>query len=108
MSITTEQALDMMPHAVEIFEKVDLKGYYKRVQEENKGKKVDVESVGLDAILYVVKNITKVKSDIFEMIAIAEETSVEEVKKQSLVKTIKSFKDIFQDEDLMDFFKTLG
>jgi len=108
MSITTEQALDMMPHAVEIFEKVDLKGYYKRVQEENIGKKVDVESVGLDAILYVVKNITKVKSDIFEMIAIAEETSVEEVKKQSLVKTNKSFKDIFQDEDLMDFFKTLG
>jgi hypothetical protein len=42
------------------------------------------------------------------MIAIAEETSVEEVKKQSLAKTIKSFKDIFQDEDLMDFFKTLG
>lgn len=107
MSISTEQALDMMPHVVEVYEKVGFKTYLKKAKEKNKGKKVDVEEAGLEAVMFVVKNINKAKKDIFEVVAIAENKSVEDVRKQPLTKTIASIKNIFQDEELNDFFKVL-
>lgn len=103
--ITTEQTFDMLPNAVAIYEKIELDKFRKDFQVKNKNKKVDVEDAGVEVILYLTKNLSKVKGDVFELLAIAENKPVEEVKAQPLSKTLQSLKAIFLDKDLMDFFK---
>lgn len=104
--IDSEQAFDLLPYVADIYEKIDLDGYRKKVTNENKGEKdIDQQQVGIDAIKYVLKNSTKVKEEFFNIVAIAEHKTVAEVKKQSFIKTIQSIKNIFSDPDLVDFFK---
>lgn len=104
-AIKTEQAFDMLPYVVDIYEKADINTYVKEARKKNKGKDVDVEAAGLDLILYVVKSLSKVKAEVFEVVAIAQEKDVEVVKKDSLSDTLKALKNIFMDDDLVDFFK---
>lgn len=105
--INTEQAFDMLPHVIEIYEKLDLDNYRKSLMEKHKGQKeIDTNEVGLSVILYIVKNSTKVKEEFFTIVAIADNKTVEEIKSQSLILTAKTFKEIFSDPELMDFFKT--
>lgn len=105
--INSEQAFDMLPYAVEIYEKLDIESYRRKSITKHKGKKdIDTEKVGLDVLLYIVKNSGKVKEEFFNVVAIADKKAVEEVKQQSLAKTVATFKAIFTDKELMDFFKT--
>lgn len=106
MSINSEQAFDMLPYVVDIYEKIDMDGYRKKILEENKGKEdVDTQQLGVSAIKYVLKNSAKVKEEFFIIVAIAEEKGIDEVKKQSFLKTVQSAKAIFSDPELVDFFK---
>jgi hypothetical protein len=105
--INSEQAFDLLPHVVDIYEKLDMDAYRRKMVLKYKDKEnVDTDKVGLEVILYIVKNSQKVKEEFFSVVAIAEQKSVEEVKAQSLAKTISTFKDVFTDKELMDFFKT--
>lgn len=105
--IKSEQAFDMLPYVVEIYEKLDIESYRRKsIAKHKKTKNVDLQKVGLDVLLYIIKNSNKVKEEFFTVVAIADEKSVEEIKAQSLVKTITTFKEVFTDKELMDFFKT--
>jgi hypothetical protein len=105
--ISSEQAFDMLPYVAEMYEKLDIESYRKKSIAKNKGKNdVDLEKVGLDVLLYVVKNLGKVKEEFFAVAAIADNKPVAEIKAQSITKTISTFKDVFTDKELMSFFKT--
>lgn len=106
-TFSSEQAYDMLPYAVDIYEKLKMDDYRKKIQKANEKKKnVDKMQLGIDMVKYIVRNSGKVKDEVFELIAIAQNISLEEVKEQSAGKTMKSFKEIFSDKDLVDFFKS--
>lgn len=103
----TEKALDMLPHAVDIFEKLDVMAQGKKIAAKYKGKKkVDPLEVGIQVTAFILKNAPKVKTEILSIVAIAEDKTIEEVKKQSLVKTFTTFKSLVRDPELLDFFKS--
>lgn len=106
--ITSEQAFDMLPYAVDIYEKLDMGGYGKKIKAKNAKAKVKKGALelGEDMVKYVVRSSGKIKKEIFEIVAIAEEKKLEEVKKQSLGKTLKIFNAIYKDKELVDFFKS--
>lgn len=103
--ITSEQAFDMLPHVTDIYDKLDLDSYKKELNESLKGKKVDNIEVGITVFKYVLKNSNKVKDEFFNIVAIAEEKPLDEVKKQPLLTTISTFRSIFSNKETMDFFK---
>lgn len=109
--ISTEQAIDMLPYAVDIFEKLDIQNYVKENKVDIKGKnKTEIEAeqqkLGIKMVTYIVKNSKNVKEEFFNIVAIAEEKDVEEIKKQPLLTTINGLKEILNDKDLMSFFKS--
>ena len=105
-SISSEQAFDMLPYVVDIYDKLDFDKYRKELQKKYAGKKsVDSLSVGLEATKFIIRNAGKVKDEFFAIVAIAENTTIEEAKKQPFVKTVQTFKEIITDPELMDFFK---
>ena len=104
--ITSEQAYDMLPYAVDVYEKLDLDAYRKELTKENKDKKVSNLDVGIQGLKYILKNSGKIKDEVFQIVAIADGKTLEEVKAQSIVSTLATFKAIFSDKDLVDFFKS--
>lgn len=103
--VSTEKVFDMLPVVVELYDKLDLDEYRKKLQEENKVKKLNANDLGIEIFKHILKNSSKVKENFFEMVAIFEEKKVEEVKNQSFAKTIKTIKEIFTDKEMTDFFK---
>ena len=103
--ITTSKAFDMLPSVVDLYDKLDIESYRKKFAEENKGKKLDEMTKGIDMIKFILKNSGKVKPEVFEMVAIFEEKTVEEIKKQGFMVTVNSLKKIFSDKETMGFFK---
>lgn len=105
--ITTNQVFDMLPMVVDLYDKLDLDGYRKKLSEENKGKKdVTAEGLGIDVFKYILKNSGKVKEEFFEIVSIFEDKTIEEVKAQSFGKTINSMKEIFTDKETTELFKS--
>ena len=107
--ITSEQAFDMLPYAVDIYDKLKIKEYaVKKAQEGKKsGKDADAVrlDVGEDIIKYIVKSSPKVKTEFFAIVSVACKKTLAEVKKQPPTETIKVFMEVFSDKDLLDFFK---
>ena len=107
--VTSEQAFDMLPYAVDIYEKLNIKEYaIEKAQEAKKsGKDANAiqTEVGEDIIKYIVKNSPKVKTEFFSIVAVACKKTLAEVKKQPPAETIKVFMEVFRDKDLLDFFK---
>jgi hypothetical protein len=102
--LDTEKVFDMLPVVVELYDKLDIDGYRKKIAKENKGKKdVPNEEIGIDLFMYILKNSAKIKEEIFEVVAIFEDKTVEEIKAQSFVVTINAIKEIFQDEQTVGF-----
>lgn len=104
----TEKAFDLLPSVVDLYDKLDIDGYKKKITEKNKGKdKKDIsnESLGIDLFKYIFKNSAKVKEEVFEIVSILEEKSVEEIKAQNPVKTMNTIKEIFSNKDAIDFLK---
>lgn len=106
MKITTEKAFDLLPYALDIYEKINADKIIKQFKDKYKGKKADVMMVGLEVFKVVLSNMPKVKKEVFEIVALVEEKTVEEVKKQPLMQTLKTFKAIFSEPELMGFFKS--
>ena len=111
--LSTEKAFDMLPTFVDIYDKLDIDGYRQMVAEELK-EQVEKEGAtdqlkigaGLGLFKYIFKKSPKIKAEIFELVAIFTDKTVEEVKGQPWTETIMTFKNIFSDRDLMDFFKS--
>ena len=103
--INSEQLFDMLPTVVEIYDKLDLDTYLKKIGKENKVKKLNDKAVGIELFKYVLKNSGKIKEDMFEIVAVFQEITIEEAKTQSFGKTIKTIKEVFTDEEATVFFK---
>ena len=104
--ITTSQAFDMLPAVVDLYDKLDLDEYRKKIAEENKGKQLDQMSAGINLFKFVLKNSGKVKNEVFEIVAIFEDKPIEEIKAQNFMVTAKSLKEIFSDKEAMELFKS--
>lgn len=110
MGISTEKAFDMLPHALDIFEKLDVQSYGKKKAEEYKKKHPEKEltdmqaEIGIDILKHVVKNSKKVKEEFFSLVAIASDVDIETAKKRPLSESINVLKEVFMDKELMDFF----
>jgi hypothetical protein len=105
--ISTNTVFDMLPSVVVLYDKLGIDEYRKKISQENKGKKnVDSELLGIDLFKYVLKNSAKVKEEVFEIVSIFEEKTIEEVKAQSFMKTFNTLKVIFSDTETTDFFKS--
>lgn len=109
--ITTEQVFDMLPAVTEIFEKLEIKEYFIKTGKENKDKKVKKDELvlknefAINLGIHILKNSQCVKEEVFEIAAIVDGISVEETKKQSPMKTVKAFKAVFQDKEVVELFK---
>jgi hypothetical protein len=103
--ITTDKALDMLPFVVDMYDKLEIEIYRKEMTEKHKGKDTDKMTVGIEVFKYIFKNIGKAKAEVYGIVSIAEDKSIEEIKNQSLPKTIMAIKEIFSDRELVDFFK---
>ena len=103
--ISSEKAFDMLPSVVDLYDKLDLDNYRKKLAEETKGKILDEKTVGIDLMKFVLKNSGKIKNEVFEIVALFEEKTVEEVKAQNFMSTVNTFKNIFADKEAVSFFK---
>ncbi|MDQ0340272.1 hypothetical protein J2S00_003077 [Caldalkalibacillus uzonensis] len=106
--MNTEQVFDLLPVVVDIYDKLNIDRYRKELQKKYQGKKVDPTEVGIEVFKYILKHSGKVKEEFFQIVSIVENRPVEEVKKQSFLKTMNTIKEIFSDPELMDFFKQAG
>ncbi len=103
--ITNDMAFDMLPHAVDLFDKLELNEYRKIVSEKYQGKQMDKVEVGIEVFKHIVKNLGKAKQEVYSIVAIVEGKTAEDVQNQSFAKTIMTFKSILTDKETMDFFK---
>ena len=104
MAFSTEKAFDMLPVITILYDKLDIDGYTKKIKEKNKGKTdINNEILGIDLFKYVLKNSGKIKEEVFEVVAIIEEKTVDEIKVQNFMTTINTIKDIFHDKETTDF-----
>ena len=109
--VNTEQAFDMLPHVIAIYEKLNLKAVGKAATEQvvkSQPKIAAAElrnAVGEKVIMQVIKESPKVKEDFFNIIAIAAGKTVVEAKALSLAVSVKIFRDVFTDQELWAFFK---
>ena len=104
--ISTEKAFDMLPSVVDLYDKLDIEAYRKKIAEENKGKPLDQMTVGIDLFKFVLKNSGKVKQEVFEIVAVFEDKTVEEIKVQNFMITVNSLRSIFVDKEALSFFKS--
>ncbi|CAK7001925.1 hypothetical protein [Tissierella sp.] len=106
--LSTEKAFEILPYISDIYEKLDFREFIKKYQENKKEDDAERRQIiaGLDIFAFIMKQSGKVKDEFFNIVAIAEDKDIEEIKKQSFAKTLKTIKDLFTDKDLSDFFKT--
>ena len=105
MIINTSKAFDMLPAVVDLYDKLDIDGYRKTMAAKNKGKEVDQTTLGINLVKFVLKNSGKIKGEVFEIVAVFEDKTVEEIKEQNFMATVATFKAIFTDKETMGFFK---
>lgn len=108
-NISTEQAFDMLPHVSDIYTNLNIKDYLQnnatKAKTSNKEEITVLKNLaGADLIAYILKNSPKAKDSFFNIVAIVDGKSVEEVKKQSLLQTMSSVKAIMNDSELLGFF----
>lgn len=108
--ITSEKAFDMLPYVADIYDKLDLKDYIQKNAINTSDKSEDElkalqSEVGMKMIMHIVKNSSKVKDEVFNIVAVFSGISADEAKQQDFFKTLQVFKGIFSNKDLTDFFK---
>lgn len=99
--ISTEKVFDVLPHIAAMYEKLDFESFRKELNLVGKTK----TEVGLEVFMFLVKNASKVKSEIFETVAILDGKTPEEIKTQPFTKTMASLKELAKDPEIADFFK---
>jgi len=99
--ISTEKAFDMLPVVVDLYDKLNIDEYREEIKGETEGQ--SKTTAGINLIKYILKNSKLVKEEVFEVVAIFNEQEIEEVRKQSFMLTINTFKAIFMDKETTDF-----
>ena len=111
MIISTEKVFDILPFAVDMVEKLDMKGYILKNKEILDAKDKDAvgevaEGKGFDFVMHILKNIGKIKTEVFETLAVVHDKSADEIKAQPFRVTAMQLKELLQDKELMGFFKS--
>ena len=104
MFITNEKAFELIPHVMDIYEKIKPEIDKSLTPEHVKGK--SQEEVGLIMQKQFFRNISKVKNEIFEIMAVIEDRTAEEIKKDDFIATSKKIINLLKDKELLDFFKS--
>ena len=107
--INSEKAFDMLPYVSDIYEKIDMGKYIANkkfeIAKNKNNDEVEIMGYGLDMFSYIMKQSPKIKDEFFQIVAIIEDKTLEEVKAQNLGETIGTIKALFEDIETMDFFK---
>lgn len=108
--LSTEKAISLFPLVGRVYKKLDKVEFAKQMEESKKtftGEDMGIRQLigGLDMFAYVLENADKIKGELIELVSIIEEKEYEEVRKQNFVITMVSLKKIFEDKELMGFFK---
>lgn len=107
--INSEKAFDMLPYVSDIYEKIDMGKYIANkkfeIAKNKNNDEVEIMGYGLDMFSYIMKQSPKIKDEFFQIVAIIEDKTLEEVKAQNLGETIGIIKALFEDIETMDFFK---
>lgn len=106
MAISTEKAFDMLPIVTVMYDKLKIDEFIKALTKENKNKIVTNTALGINLFKYILTNSKKVKQEVFEIVSVMEEATVEEIKEQSFAKTINTLKEVFTDNEATEFFKS--
>jgi len=111
MMISTEKAISSLPLIARIYKKLDKVEFAKEMEKSKK--EFDTEDTeirqligGLDMFAYILENADKIKNELIELIAIIENKEFKEVKEQDFTVTLISLKNIFENKELMFFFKS--
>ena len=48
------------------------------------------------------------REDVFGVLSVLNETELDKIAKQNIMETMKQVREVFQDKDLLDFFKSFG
>ena len=108
--LSSEKAFDMLPYVSDIYEKLNLEKYILDTRKKNKGKgnknELEMMGLGLNMGAYVLKQSPKIKTEIFTIVAMIEDKTIDEVKAQPFIQTKKTLEGLFNDEEAMGFFKS--
>jgi len=99
--ISTEKAFDMLPVVVDLYDKLDIDKYREEIKGKTEGQ--SKMTAGINMIKYILKNSKLVKEEVLGIVAIFNEQEIEEVRKQSFMLTINTFKAIFMDKETLGF-----
>ena len=103
--ISSEKVFDMIPTFVGIYRKLEINEYKNKLSKDLKNKKnVNKDTMGGELLLYVLENSPKIKEEIYEIVSIFEDKTVEETKAEDVLITFNTFKNLLTDKDTMDFF----
>lgn len=110
---TTDTGLDVLcelvPHAGAIITDDDLKAELRRkLNLEKDATQAEIYAAGLDKLSKLIPIVLKKRRDeVYALLAILNETTVDTIKRQNFLKTAAEIRDVVKDKELMDFFKSL-
>lgn len=110
--LSTERATDVLceltPYIANIVEDSELMESLRSAIDTDKVKtKAELIAIGAGKVTRLVPIILKKRrSDVYGILAVLNEKSVEEIAKQNLLVTIRQIKGMAKDKELVDFFKS--
>jgi hypothetical protein len=104
--LSTDKLFDILPYAVDIYEKIEIDKYIEESKKKYKKNPVSQMQAGIDLFKYVLKGSGKIKKEIITVVSIIQGKSYEEIAAQNFLHTAMSLKEIFTDKETVDFFKS--
>lgn len=107
-SLTTDEVTDVLceitPHIASITSDKDLLNI---LGDTVKGGSVaEIVTIGIKKISSIAPILLKThKNDVFEILSVLNKTTVDVIRKQNIMKTMRQIKEVVQDKELVDFFK---
>ena len=110
--LTTDRAADVLceltPYVANIVSDEDLLAELKKAVDakdiQNKAQYLAIGAEKITKILPIL--LKKRKNDVFGLLAVINERTVDEIAKQNILVTLKQAKTAFKDKELIDFFKS--
>ena len=110
--LTTDRAADVLceltPYVANIVSDEDLLTELKKAVDakdiQNKAQYLAIGAEKITKILPIL--LKKRKNDVFGILAVMNEKTVDEIAKQNILVTLKQAKTAFKDKELIDFFKS--
>lgn len=110
--LSTDRSLDVLceltPYLTSIASDEELLAEIKRkVKLPEDATRTDLISVGVDKLNKIVPILLKQKrGDIYGILSVINETTVDEIGKQNVIKTMAQIRDLIKDKEFIDFFKS--